>query len=120
MIQTDFFREPRRETKTTRQKQANRDLREHDWGTHVNIARGKGNNVYGVICPDCPWDWEAYSARGEGRSAKRHYKGGVMSTEKIMELPVAQLAYKDCVLLLWAINDMLPDAFAVMKQWPIC
>ncbi len=70
---------------------------------------------YGVICADPPWKYTTWSAKGEGRSASQHYD--VMRIEDIKALPVGDLGAKDSVLLLWAINPMLPQALEVMDAW---
>jgi len=51
-----------------------------------------------VITADPPYDWRARSPKGEGRSAKRHYR--TMPLAEVMALPVADLAAKDSALLL--------------------
>jgi len=40
-----------------------------------------------------------------------------MPIEQICALPVADLAEKDCALLLWATFPNLPEAFDVIKAW---
>lgn len=40
-----------------------------------------------------------------------------MSLDDIKALPVAAVAAKDSVLLLWATNPLLPDALEVMAAW---
>jgi N6-adenosine-specific RNA methylase IME4 len=40
-----------------------------------------------------------------------------MSLDDIKSLPVADLAADNCVLFLWAINSMLPQAISVMDAW---
>jgi N6-adenosine-specific RNA methylase IME4 len=77
----------------------------------------KGLNLHGysVIYLDPPWTFETYSAKGEGRSAKRHYQ--TMSLKEIAELPVKYLARRDCVMLCWVTMPMLPQALQVIKGW---
>lgn len=70
---------------------------------------------YGAILADPPWHFRTRSAKGEGRSAKRHYR--VLSLADIKALPVADIAAPDCVLFLWAVDPMLPDAFDVLTAW---
>jgi N6-adenosine-specific RNA methylase IME4 len=71
---------------------------------------------YGVIVADPPWRWEPYSREtGMDRAADNHYV--TAGTEEIAELPVATIAAPDCVLWLWAISSMLPDALYVMRRW---
>jgi N6-adenosine-specific RNA methylase IME4 len=68
-----------------------------------------------VIYADPPWSFESWSARGDGRSAVRHY--GVMGLPEIMALPVGRLAADDCVLFLWVSNPLLPQGLEVIRAW---
>jgi len=70
---------------------------------------------YGAILADPPWPWQARSPKGEGRSAKRHYP--VMQLDEIKALPVQRIAANDCVLFLWCIDSMLPQALEVIEAW---
>lgn len=70
---------------------------------------------YAAIAADPAWQWKAWSKKGEGRSARRHYE--LMSVEAIIALPVAELAARDCALFLWATGPMLPSALQVMQAW---
>ncbi len=70
---------------------------------------------YDLICADPPWSFKTYSEKGHGKSAQRHYD--CMSLDDIKELPVGELAAKDCCLFLWATWPMLPQAMGVMKAW---
>lgn len=54
---------------------------------------------YSVIYADPPWQFKAYSAKGMGRSAEKHYP--TMDIEAIKGLPVGELADRDCALFLW-------------------
>ncbi len=40
-----------------------------------------------------------------------------MSLEEIKSLPVADLAARDCVLFLWAVDPMMPQALEVGAAW---
>ena len=68
---------------------------------------------YGAILADPPWHWKARSQKGEGRSAKNHYD--VMRLSDLMWLPIP--AADDCVLFMWAIDPMLPQAFKLINGW---
>lgn len=68
-----------------------------------------------IIAADCPWNWSAYSAKGEGRSAKRHYS--VMTLDRIKALQVKEIASPDCALFMWATSPMMPQAFETMSAW---
>lgn len=89
---------------------------------------------YGVILADPPWRFATYSEKGRGRSPdgkrtnvlgnfvdgpnnapERHY--ATMDVADIKALPVAEQAAKDCILFLWAVDSMLPEAFAVGAAW---
>lgn len=70
---------------------------------------------YGAILADPPWSWKARSAKGEDRAASNHYD--VMDLETIKELPIHKLAATDCVLFMWAIDPMLPQALDTIKAW---
>lgn len=80
----------------------------------MNWPTGK----FAAILADPPWSFKAYSARGEGRSAKRHYP--TMALDDIKALPVAGLAAKDCVLFLWVTWPMLTHGLEVVEEWGFC
>ena len=70
---------------------------------------------YGLIAADPPWAFLTRSAKGKGRSPEQHY--GCMSLDDIKALPVADLAAKDCCLLLWITDPLLELGFDVIKAW---
>jgi N6-adenosine-specific RNA methylase IME4 len=61
---------------------------------------------YGVVNADPPWNFKTYSAKGQGRSACRHYR--TLPFSEIAAFPVHELAAKDCVLILWVVSSHLP------------
>lgn len=78
-------------------------------------AKPLPNKRYGVILADPAWHFVVRSRKGEGRSAKKHYR--VMSLAEIKALDVPSIAAPDCCLFLWAIDPMLPQAFDVIREW---
>lgn len=70
---------------------------------------------YKIIYADPPWSYSTWSQKGQGRSASRHYS--VMRSIDIYNLPVNEIADDNCVLFLWAIFPMLPEALYTIKQW---
>lgn len=84
---------------------------------------------YGCILADPPWQFATFSAKGRDRcpdapmtrnqsrqnSPERHYK--TMPFNDLLALPVADMAAKDCVLLMWAVDPMLPHAFELGAKW---
>lgn len=72
-------------------------------------------NKYKIIYCDPAWSFKTYSDAGKDRSPDNHYK--VMNLQDIKNLPVKQLADKDCVLFMWTIDTHVPQALEVMKSW---
>lgn len=70
---------------------------------------------YGLIVADPPWSFRNYSKKGEKKNPSSHY--ACMSKEDINRLPVAHIAAPDCLLWLWAVNPMLPQALETMQAW---
>lgn len=88
-------------------------LRERRKAKSVSIQRGKNKSTdmvqdiytterkYKIIYADPPWQFRTYSAKGQGRSAERHYP--TMPKTEIQALPVSRICEKDCVLFLWVV-----------------
>jgi N6-adenosine-specific RNA methylase IME4 len=73
------------------------------------------NKTYDVIYADPAWYFKTYSKKGIGRSPEQHYS--CMSINDICNLPVDTISKPNCVLFLWAIDSMLPQAFKVIESW---
>jgi len=83
----------------------------------MRIYRGLGMKKYQIIYADPPW---SYNDKLGTNSAKmggydKYYKG--MTLDNICNLPVKDIADKDCILFLWATMPKLPEAFEVIKAW---
>ncbi len=70
---------------------------------------------YNIIYADPPWYFKTYSYKGSKRSALRHYN--CMSINDILNLPIDTISDKNCMLFLWAIDSMLPEALEVIEKW---
>jgi N6-adenosine-specific RNA methylase IME4 len=70
---------------------------------------------YGVIYADPPWTFATYSAKGKGRSPEAHYN--CMSFDDICDIPVADWAAPDAVLLLWVTDPLLPKGLELIERW---
>jgi N6-adenosine-specific RNA methylase IME4 len=84
---------------------------------------------FGCILADPPWRFTTFSAKGRDRcpdgpvtrnqqwqnKPERHY--ATMTMEELHALPVAQAAARDCVLLMWAVDPMIPQALALGASW---
>lgn len=64
---------------------------------------------------DPPWSYEMYSDEGYRKSPDAHY--ATMPLDQIKALPVEVLAARDCLLWLWAVGPMLPQALEVIAAW---
>ena len=73
------------------------------------------NKKYDIIYADPAWYFKSYSSKGERRNATQHYD--CMSINDICNLPVGNISKNDCVLFIWVIDPMLPQAFEVIKAW---
>ena len=70
---------------------------------------------YGVIYADPPWTFATYSAKGKGRSPEAHYD--CMGFGDICNIPVADWAAPDAVLLLWVTDPLLPKGLELIERW---
>ena len=70
---------------------------------------------YNIIYSDPAWHFKTYSNKGEKRSAVRHYD--CLNINDIYDLPVNTICDDDCVLFMWAIDPMLPEALETIKRW---
>src|SRR5262249_21833661 len=69
----------------------------------------------GVICPDFPWEFGAWSHKGKQRSAERHYE--LWPLERIIAFAprIGRLAAPDCALLVWTVWPEHPGVLEVIK-----
>lgn len=78
-----------------------------------------------AILADPPWSFKSWSDKGKNRApdfmvrqkglAERHYK--TLDLRDVAALPVNELAARDSVLFLWAVDCMLPDALKIGEGW---
>jgi N6-adenosine-specific RNA methylase IME4 len=70
---------------------------------------------FGAMLWDPPWRFRTWSETNQRKSASKHY--ALMMLEEIKALPVSDLALPDCVLFLWVIAPMFPQAHEVIVDW---
>jgi N6-adenosine-specific RNA methylase IME4 len=70
---------------------------------------------FSTIMADPAWTFATYSDNGKGRSPEQHY--ACMPLDDIKRLPVGDVAAKDAMLFLWAVDPLLDKAFEVMAAW---
>jgi site-specific DNA-methyltransferase (adenine-specific) len=71
---------------------------------------------YQIIYADPPWKFNFQKRNGLSVEAiEKLYK--TMRDEDIINLPVVEIADKDCILFLWVMNSELPLALRVIEAW---
>ena len=70
---------------------------------------------YNIIYADPAWHFKTYSDKGIGRSALQHYN--CLNVDDIYNLPVRSISDDDCILFIWVIDSMLPEALETIKRW---
>lgn len=73
---------------------------------------------YKIIYADPPWNFKYHSPVNRTNRYNRttaHYP--TMNIKDICDLPIGELADKDCVLFLWATYPNLLDAIEAIKAW---
>lgn len=70
---------------------------------------------FATIVVDPPWDWGDEGDVDQMGRARPDY--ATMPYEKLLALPVADLADTDCHLYLWITNRSLPKGFALLEAW---
>ena len=68
-----------------------------------------------TIMADPPWHFMTRSPKGEGRSASQHYNTNPI--DEIKALPIANLAARDAVLLIWMVDWAPQAALDVIAAW---
>jgi len=66
---------------------------------------------FGAILADPPWHFRNWSAKGEGKHAKRHYDTMTPSEMMQLRLPAA----KDCALFMWVVDAHMPEALDLIQ-----
>lgn len=81
-----------------------------------NLTAINTTTKYNVILADPPWDFKAWSRKGEGRSAVQHYP--VMTLDALKALPVERVAADNAVLFLWATwPTLFRDVPSLLESW---
>ncbi|MGE4527446.1 MAG: MT-A70 family methyltransferase [Rhodospirillaceae bacterium] len=68
---------------------------------------------YAAIVADPPWHYATWSEAGRDRCPDYP----TMPLDEIAALPVPMIAAEDCVLFLWAVDPMLPQALDLIRAW---
>lgn len=77
--------------------------------------KGLKQNHYRLILADPAWAYEMRSERGYAKSPEAHYE--TMTPEALRALPVADLAARRCILVMWSTWPHLTQALELMASW---
>jgi len=78
------------------------------------------NKKYNIIYADPPWKLKAgseWNTRGTSNGVSRNLVYPTMEIDEIINLPVKEIANKDCHLYLWTVNKYLKETFDVLNAW---
>ena len=75
----------------------------------------KINKKYNIIYADPPWSYKVWTAKGGHKSASAHYQ--TMNIEDIKNLPIQDIADKDCALFIWVTMPNLIEGIETIKSW---
>lgn len=70
---------------------------------------------YQIIYADPPWKFNAWSDKGNGRSADNHYT--TQSLSELMKMKISAICEDNAVLLMWATAPCLLHATRLGKAW---
>ena len=70
---------------------------------------------YNIIYADPPWNFKNYSNKTSNSNVNQHYQ--TMSMQEIKDLPIQDIADKDCILFMWCTDPLLPKQLEVVDAW---
>lgn len=83
--------------------------------TNASDSLTRLEGPFDVILADPPWHFASNSKRKPGKNAIGHYD--CMPLQEIKDLPVADVAAKDSLLLLWTTAPFAELSWEVMAAW---
>jgi N6-adenosine-specific RNA methylase IME4 len=72
---------------------------------------------FGCILADPPWSFLTYGQKRTTphRGANEHYS--TMTAEELTAMPVADVAAKDCALLMWVVDSHFEESLQLGRAW---
>lgn len=78
---------------------------------------------YQIIYADPPWAYRVHvddnndpdREHGAIRNANHYYN--TMTIEQLKQLPVKDIADKNCILFMWVTNPLIPEGLEVIRSW---
>ena len=71
------------------------------------------NKKYNIIYADPAWTFETWSKKGEAKSPKYD----VMTIDDIKNMPVNNIADKNCILFIWVTYPLLKQGLDTIAAW---
>ena len=72
---------------------------------------------YSIVYVDPPWKYNDPLGSSSAKMGACEYHYNTMSIEELCNLPVGDLADKDCALFMWATFPKLNEVFKVIEAW---
>lgn len=72
---------------------------------------------FGLILADPPWSYKMHSEKGYEKSPQKHYDCMTLAELKAMRDAIMFATAPDCVLFMWGVWPMVPDALELIKEW---
>ncbi|MBN2296638.1 MAG: hypothetical protein JXM70_29690 [Pirellulales bacterium] len=113
-IDKEYTNLRRQEKEQNRQARRDENAEQIAAAPDVDTAVAAGAR-FSAITIDPPWDWDDEGDQDQLGRARPTY--GTMSLEKLMELPLGDLADEDCHLYMWITNRSLPKGFVLLERW---
>ena len=70
---------------------------------------------YNIIYADPPWHFQNYNNDKAQTNPANHYP--TMTMKDIENLPIGELADKDCVLFMWCTDPLLHKQIPLVEKW---
>jgi N6-adenosine-specific RNA methylase IME4 len=71
------------------------------------------NKKYNIIYADPAWTFKTWSSKGDEKSPKYD----LMTIEDIKNMPVDNIADKNCILFIWVTYPLLQEGLDTIKSW---
>ena len=80
----------------------------------MTVAYSRGMKKYQIIYTDLPWN---YNDKMSGHSFSLDHEYQTQDLNWIKKLKVNEIADNNCVLFMWAVSPLLPEALEVIRSW---
>ena len=70
---------------------------------------------YNIIYADPPWHFQNWNNENAQTNPEKHYD--TMTMKDIENLPIGEIADKDCVLFMWCTDPLLHKQIPIVEKW---